>query len=214
MLLWLTDRSRKQPTLRKSSYGVTKPLHAGGSNPDGSLHDYGGSVFHSGCGLSMPAARPPLDRGLAHDARVPMSLASPRWAPSIPARRKSRRSPNMGATPSSDRYVPHRRSGRGCAPLRSERPRRDDQIAPTVLKLLDSGPPVNSRPSGWKARGPAGDSIIIELTATRLIPKGGGSPTDPRRFRCGSHGFQAGLMRLRWNSCLASAGAAALMEAP
>jgi len=137
MLLWLTDRSRKATRFVEEFLWGYQPLHAGGSNPDGSFHDYSGSVFHSGL-RRIYAGRDAADLiGVsAHDARVPDVIGITEVGTVYSSPTKIKKIAEHGGNAEQDRHVPIVVWGAGVVPARSNDRVETTQIAPTILGLL------------------------------------------------------------------------------
>ncbi len=156
MLLWLTDRSKKATDFAKTFLWGYQPSKVGGSNPDGSFHDYSGSVWHSGL-RNIHAGQEAADFiGVPrHDARVPdvIGIAAVGTVYSSPT--KIKKISEHGGNAEQDRHVPILIWGAGVESRRTNDRVETTQIAPTILQLLGL---------------PAGELKAVRKEGTEVLP--------------------------------------------
>ena len=137
MLLRLTGRSKKATDFAEDFLWSYQPSKVGGSNPDGSFHDYSGTVLHSGL-RNIHAGKEAADFiGVPrHDARVPdvIGIAAVGTVYSSPT--KIKKISEHGGNAAQDRHVPILIWGAGVETRRSNERVETTQIAPTILQLL------------------------------------------------------------------------------
>lgn len=137
MLLWLTDSSQRATEFAEGFLWGYQPLQAGGSNPDGSFHDFSGTVPHSGLRKIYAGRDAAKLIGVSpHDARVPdlIGIAAVGTVYSSPT--KIKKISEHGGNAEQDRHVPIVVWGAGIKPERSNDYVETTQIAPTILRLL------------------------------------------------------------------------------
>lgn len=137
MLLWLKNRSGAAVDFARNFLWNYQPLKVGGSNPDGSFHDYSGSVSHSGLRNIYAGQDAANFIGVSkNDDRVPdvIGIATVGAVYSSPT--KIKKISEHGGNAEQDRHVPIVVWGAGVAREYSDERVETTQIAPTILKLL------------------------------------------------------------------------------
>jgi arylsulfatase A-like enzyme len=156
MLLWLSDRSEGAQQFTRNFLWNYSPLQVGGSNADGSFHDYSSAVQHAGLNriyAGEAAAR--LIGVPTKDARVPdiIGIAQVGTVYSNPT--KIKKIAEHGGDAFNDRHVPIVIWGAGVHSARSNDRVETTQVAPTILKLLGL---------------PAGELQAVRLEETESLP--------------------------------------------
>ena len=141
MLLWLKERSKGAIDFANDFLWHYVPAKVSGSNPDGSLHDYSGTVAHSGL-RALYAGKGAADFiGVPrNDARVPdlIGIATLGSVYSNPT--KIKKISEHGGNAEQDRHVPIVVWGAGVERGSSNERVETTQIAPTILRLLGLQP--------------------------------------------------------------------------
>jgi arylsulfatase A-like enzyme len=137
MLLWLSDQSPRAVSFAKQHLWDYVPKAVGGSNPDGSLHDYSGTVKHSGLReifAGEDAAR--LIGVSPRDDRVPDIIGIAQIGAVYSSPTKIKKIAEHGGDAPNDRHVPIVIWGAGVQNVRVHSDVETTQIAPTVLEAL------------------------------------------------------------------------------
>jgi hypothetical protein len=137
MLLWLKDRSKAAAEFAKNFLWNYVPIKVGGSNPDGSFHNYDGMVSHSGL-RAIHAGKEAADFiGVSkNDDRVPDVIGIAQVGVVYSSPTKIKKISEHGGDARQDRHVPIVVWGAGVRRSTSGEHVETTQIAPTILKLL------------------------------------------------------------------------------
>jgi hypothetical protein len=142
MLIWLKDRSKAATQFAADFLWNYTPAKVGGSNADGSFHDYSGSVAHSGLRQVLAGEEAAEFIGVpTNDVRVPdvIGIATVGTVYSNPT--KIKKISEHGGNAEQDRHVPIVVWGAGVHRNSSNERVETTQIAPTILEVL--GLPAN-----------------------------------------------------------------------
>jgi len=137
MLVWLSDRSERATEFARNFLWNYSPVQVGGSNVNGSFHDYSGTVAHSGLSRIYVGEVAAEFIGVPkRDARVPdlIGIAQVGVVYSNPT--KIKKIAEHGGDAVNDRHVPIVLWGAGVASTRSNERVETTQVAPTILRLL------------------------------------------------------------------------------
>ena len=137
MLIWLKDHSKKAADFAENFLWNYVPVKVGGSNPDGSFHNYDGTVSHSGL-RAIYAGKDAADLiGVSkNDDRVPDVIGIAQIGTVYSNPTKIGKIAEHGGDAEQDRHVPIVVWGAGVERSTSGDPVETTQIAPTILRLL------------------------------------------------------------------------------
>jgi len=137
MLLWLSDRSEHALQFARDFLWTYSPVQVGGSNADGSFHDYSGTVQHSGLSHIYAGEAAAEFIGVPRrDARVPDVIGIAQVGTVYSSPTKIKKIAEHGGNAVNDRHVPIVVWGAGIHGTRSDDRVETTQVAPTILKLL------------------------------------------------------------------------------
>jgi hypothetical protein len=137
MLLWLKDRSKAAANFAQNFLWNYKPLKVGGSNPDGSFHNYDGTVSRSGLRIIYAGEEAADFIGVRkNDDRVPDVIGIAQIGTVYSSPTKIKKISEHGGDAEQDRYVPIVVWGANVERATSGERVETTQIAPTILKLL------------------------------------------------------------------------------
>jgi hypothetical protein len=137
MLLWLSDQSPRAVGFAKQYLWDYTPKAVGGSNADGSFHDYSGTVQHSGLREIYAGVEAAHLIGVSpNDDRVPDIIGIAQIGTVYSSPTKIKKIAEHGGDAPNDRHVPIVIWGAGVQNVRVDSDVETTQIAPTVLEAL------------------------------------------------------------------------------